>query len=178
MTVCSTKTYIENMERYDDKALFTRWLKKAIKVDNRITGKELAKRVGVHPSTISGYITNKSKGLGLSLRLKICDVLKVEYAEIMNRERRNATGKAPESIDELTDKVLRRIRQEQSNQNIIDYRDVHNLNQHKKINEFSDQEKGYRLNVLAVELEKIDPDELEAGIKYFETRLEIARQKQ
>ncbi|MCG8639459.1 MAG: helix-turn-helix transcriptional regulator [Desulfobacterales bacterium] len=165
------------MEKDDDKAIFTRWLKKAIKVDNRITGKKLAEKVDVHPSTISGYITDKSKGLGLSLRLKICDALNVDYFEIIDQERKKTANGSSGTIDELTDQVLKRIRQEQFRETIVNYGDSDNVKLHKKINEFSNLEKGHRLNLLAVELEKIDPDELEAGIKYFETRLQIARQK-
>jgi transcriptional regulator with XRE-family HTH domain len=41
--------------------IFTAWLRKVIKDDKQITAKELAKRIGCDPTTISSYIRNRTK---------------------------------------------------------------------------------------------------------------------
>ncbi len=69
-----------------EREIFVEWLRKAIKIDRLITGKELATRIGVDPSTISGYLTGKRNGPGAELRLKICEVLGKKYADIVGEE--------------------------------------------------------------------------------------------
>lgn len=73
---------LQDME--DDKKIFVDWLKKLIKIDGVITGRKLAEKVNVDPSTISGYLTGRTQGPDLPLRLKICEIIGVEYKKIIS----------------------------------------------------------------------------------------------
>lgn len=68
-----------------DKEIFTEWLRHAIKIKGLIKGKDLAVKAGVDPTTISGYLTGRTKGPELDLRLKICNILNVDYSSIIKQ---------------------------------------------------------------------------------------------
>ena len=65
-----------------DKEIFSRWLKKAIKLEGIIKGKDLSDKTGIAPSTISGYLNDKTYP-DLQNRLKICQAIGVDYNKII-----------------------------------------------------------------------------------------------
>jgi transcriptional regulator with XRE-family HTH domain len=72
----------------DDRQIFVEWLKRFLKMDGGMTGVELAKKAGINPGTLSGYIIGRSKGPRTVLeREKICQAAGVNYAEIINSGR-------------------------------------------------------------------------------------------
>lgn len=89
------------MKIENEKNIFVEWLKKVIKIDNRITGKELAARLGVHPSTISGYLTGKRSGPGKAVRFKICEILGEDYSNVVG-------------IEEYSNEYQKRIQQQEN----------------------------------------------------------------
>jgi len=97
----------------DDKQIFVEWLKYAIKIECKMKGKELAEKLGINPGTISGYITDKSKGpRDIKDRIRICEVLGTDYQKIIDAGRQGViytksetppttTHSLPKSVHEL-----------------------------------------------------------------------------
>jgi len=81
----------------DDKQIFVDWLKYAIKIEGKMTGEALSKKAKIHAGTISGYLTNKSKGpREIKDRVKICEALGADYQEIIEAGRqKDLSGSSP-----------------------------------------------------------------------------------
>jgi len=62
--------------------------------------------------------------------------------------------------------------------NIIDYQNPIKVKHYQKVNEFSNPEQALALNSLAVELDKIDPKEIDAVINFIKFRLDERRKNQ
>ena len=144
----------------DDKKKFVNWLKKIIKIDGVITGKQLAKKVGIDPSTISGYLTGRTKGPELSLRLEICKVLGFDYEEIMDIGRRQI---APLPTPLGTEDIKKLIAGEMNKYQTNDI-ERHLRNKHKAI-----------IHDLQ-ELEKLDPAALKEIHNYIKYQLHEKQQ--
>ena len=138
-----------------DKEIFVEWLKRAIKIDKLISGKTLAQKVGISPSTISGWFGSKSKGPKIDTRMDICEELGVSYNKIIQEHRGKIDAKE-----------------------IADIQDPYRSEHHKKINEFPNQKQALLMNSLAVELANIDPDELDEVIDFIKYRLSKKKNNQ
>ena len=66
--------------------IFVAWLIKFIKNDKRITGKELALRIGCDPTTISSYIRRRTKP-DFDTRIAILNAVGVPYEDMMREGR-------------------------------------------------------------------------------------------
>ena len=73
-----------------DKEIFTEWLRDVVKVKGRIKGKDLAKKAKIHPSTLSGYFSGKTKGPDLEIQLRICEALNEDREKILQAARQQS----------------------------------------------------------------------------------------
>lgn len=94
MTTAINLPYIGKMKT--DAEIFSTWLKKVVKFEGQIKGKDLAKKINVHPSTISGWFGEKSQGPRKELSLKICEILHGDYSEIIKAGRHKEDEPNPE----------------------------------------------------------------------------------
>jgi len=74
--------------------IFVAWLIKYIKKDKRITGKELARRVGCDPTTISSYKRRRTKP-DYEMRCKILKAVDMPYEKMMEEGRRELKAAPP-----------------------------------------------------------------------------------
>ncbi|MCF8126864.1 MAG: helix-turn-helix transcriptional regulator, partial [Desulfotignum sp.] len=124
-----------------EKEIFTKWLKKKIKIEEATTGVVLAQKVGVHPSTISGWFSRKSKGPEKKIRLKICEFFQVNHDDIVGKKKKEKSAKQDPKIVNID-------------------------RQHwKVVEQFQQKDTALQINQALVELEKVDPSSLESMLE-------------
>lgn len=127
-------------------------------------------------ATISSYFTGKTRPKPIMMEA-IANFLKVPYEEILQAGRE---AQVPEKFKEFDEERIRKIvREETQGETTKPLNDLEEYKfqkkHHRKIEEFLDHEKAFQLNEIAVELEKIDPKEIDKAIDYLRERLEISR---
>jgi transcriptional regulator with XRE-family HTH domain len=158
---------------HSDKEIFSSWLKKVVKGEDVIKGKILAEKVGIAPSTISGWFHGKSKGPEKPIAVEICKILNADYDKIITDGRHEVQPDIS-----LIEKTVRKVldEKEASSQNkkpdnVIDYHDPIKVMHYKKVNEFPDPVTALELNTLAVELAHIDPKAVKEVIEFIKFKI-------
>jgi len=161
----------------DDKKKFVNWLKKVIKIDGLITGKKLSQKVGVDPSTISGYLTGRTKGPELPLRLRICEEMGVDYEEILEAGRQ-VTQLGAEDVKQIVAGEMNKYSRSVPTTNLEEYKTQKNHLHHDKIDEFKEQDRALRINSILVEIEKSDFDVLDKIEKMVQLEFDVLKKKE
>lgn len=169
-----------NME--DDKKKFVNWLKQLIKIDGVITGKALAAKIKVDPSTVSGWLTGRTKGPELPVRIEICEAVSADYKEIMqtqnNKELQPNYAVPPEDVAGIVAKEIKRQLAKTSpappaQQNDLERRKTQkNQPHHDLVNEFEQPEEAYELNCIIRKIEKLEKNKFKKIKKYLLAELE------
>jgi len=173
-----------------DKEIFANWLKKNVKLNGIVKGNVLAKKIGVDPSTISGWFGGtRSKGPEKTLSLKIIEVLNNEcgtdfnYDEIIKTGRYQSEKKDPELagedikaiIDGRVNEKLAELTQKPDN--ILMFRSETEREHFKIMQSFIDQETAKTFNEYLAELERLSVSEYELMLSTLKIKVKRLREK-
>ena len=154
MTLANSIPYIGKM--ISDKEIFSIWLKMKMKGEDAIAGNVLAPMIGVHPSTISGWFSGKSKGPGKPLAKKICKIIGGDYDNIIKEYKDRHQEHRTKTVAPESDR-----RKVHRDKNIIDSDERRNAEHHRMVDRFKDQETALAINSALVDIESLDRDEFE-----------------
>jgi transcriptional regulator with XRE-family HTH domain len=128
-------------------------------------GKDLAEKAKLHPATISGYLTGKSKGpRTVEERQAICEALQADYNEVIAAGRKEDAPSSSDLEDRLS-KIESSLKASTQNSNMT------TLEEHRYIlKEFRDQELALEVNRKLIKAEKAIPSILREGLAYIQSR--------
>jgi len=158
LTTAIALPYIGNMDA--DKKIFSKWLKKKIKLEGAIKGNVLAKKIGVHPSTISGWFGEKSQGPDRELSIQICKILNVDYNDIITKERQEYQPLLQDSIvmtkDEFKKATWQKTESPQKEKYTIEIDDQETWQHFKVIKRFKNKGIALEMNERLADFEEYD----------------------
>jgi transcriptional regulator with XRE-family HTH domain len=173
----------------NDEEIFRAWLRKYLADNRGMNRKQLAKKLNMSASKLSYILTGRTKESGeryfqkfpFELRQEALAATGVSYAEAirigqdeLNPIKNDMRNQIGEIVRNEMKASLAALRSPPENENVIDLDHLH----WKVVEKFQQKDKALQINQELVELEAMDPLELNGILQYIETRKEIVAKKQ
>jgi hypothetical protein len=173
----------------DEQKIFRAWLYKIVKKDKTITGRKLAKKIGVKEPTLTAYHSGRKDETGekkfpvipIDKRNAILSVTKTSDKEMMEAGRQEIVP--PQNIDqkieakvdakfkEYTANIQTATGQLKTNGDIIDFKNPDQVRHHQLLNKFPNTKEALEMNELALEYVQKDPNAIKELIKYIKYQM-------